>query len=91
MTSEIEIKEPLEWTALWAAMDASPQEWIPTTETMYWEMMECVPPRMSTGAAFLVGEALRHVDGVAVHACFKTMAGCYFARNLTVKQFRESV
>jgi len=83
--------QKLEWQALWDAMDAAPIEWIPTTEAMYWDMLECVPPRAQTPAAFLVGEPLRHnADGEAVHACFKeTAAGEFFARNLTVKQFKE--
>ena len=28
----------LEWSPLWAAMDAKPLDWIPTTEAMYWHM-----------------------------------------------------
>ena len=81
--------EPLEWAPLWAAMDAQPEAWIPTTEGMYWEMLECVPPRATLGAAFLVGEPLRHnAEGKDVHSCFKQSGSSYFARNLTVEQFR---
>ena len=39
------MSEKLEWEALWDAMEANPSEWIPTTEAMYWEMLEAVPPR----------------------------------------------
>lgn len=79
----------LEWAPLWAAMDASPAEWIPTTESMYWEMLGAVPPRAQRGGAFLVGEPLRHNEnGQAVHACFKQSGDDYFARNLTLEQFR---
>jgi hypothetical protein len=85
---------PLEWAPLWAAMDASPAEWIPTTESMYWEMLGCVPPRAQRCCgAFLVGEANNtNVDGYPVYACFKHEPGDrYFARNLTVEQFRAEV
>ena len=83
---------PLEWAPLWAAMDAQPTEWIPTTEDMFWEMLECVPPRAQIAGAFLVGEPLRHnAEGKAVHACFKQVGSSFFARNLTVAQFRTGV
>lgn len=47
---------PLEWQPLWDAMDAKPDEWIPTTEAMYYRMLEVVPPRAHSLGAFLVGE-----------------------------------
>jgi hypothetical protein len=81
------MNQPLEWSALWAAMDAQPEAWIPTTEDMYGKMLDCLPPRAMSGGAFLVGEPLRHVDGKAVHACFKQVGSSFFARNLTVEQF----
>jgi len=78
----------LEWSELWAAMDAAPDAWIPTTESMFWEMLEAVPPRAEQSGRFLVGEPLRHnEDGKAVHACFKQVGQDFFARNLTVAQF----
>ncbi len=84
------MSNPLEWAALWAAMEASPDEWIPTTERMYWQMLECVPPRAQSLGAFLVGEAQRHnEEGKAVHACFKQAGQAYSARYLTVEQFRR--
>jgi hypothetical protein len=82
----------LEWAPLWAAMDAKPLEWIKTTEAMYSEMLECLPPRAQTSSAFLVGEPLRHNEqGKAVHACFRQSGDDYFARNLTVEQFYSEV
>lgn len=79
----------LEWAPLWAAMDATPEEWIPTTEDMFYEMLECVPPRAQERRRFLAGEPLRHnEEGKAVHACFKQSGNDFFARNLTVEQFR---
>lgn len=77
-----------EWKELWDAMEASPETWVETTEDMYWQMLECVPPREQDGARFLVGEPLRHVNGEAVHACFwEKPDGTFWARNLTVAQF----
>jgi hypothetical protein len=72
-------------------MDAAPTEWIETTEAMYWEMLECVPPRAMAGGRFLVGEAKTHNEhGQAVHACFDERAdGRFFARHLTVAQFQS--
>ena len=41
--------QPLEWQALWDAMESSPNQWIPTTENMYWEMLGALPPRKMLG------------------------------------------
>ncbi len=78
----------LEWQALWDAMDANPNAWIPTTKKMYWEMLEVLPPAKMIGANFLVGEALRHNDaGEAVYSCFTKFGDTYKAKNLTVAEF----
>lgn len=80
----------LEWEELWDAMDATPEKWIPTTENMYWRMLEVLPPRAMCNDHFLVGEALRHnAKGESVHACFARIGDNFRARNLTVKQFKE--
>ena len=79
----------LEWKELWDAMDAAPDAWIETTEGMYWHMLEVVPPRAQLGDRFLVGEPLRHnEEGKAVHACFKEIGPQFFAKNMTVEQFK---
>lgn len=79
---------PLEWQALWDAMDASPEAWLPTTEKMYWEMLEVLPPRKMIGRSFLVGEKLRHNSaGEAVYSCFAKFGDTYEAKNLTVAEF----
>jgi len=78
----------LEWSDLWAAMDAQPEAWIPTTESMYWEMLCVLPPRKMVGDNFMVGEPLRHNSkGEAVHSCFTKFGDTYKARNLTLTQF----
>ena len=82
------MNQPLEWQALWDAMDANPDTWIPTTEAMYWEMLGAVPPRKMVGENFMVGEPLRHdSQGNAVHACFTKFGETYKARNMTLEQF----
>lgn len=83
--------DKLEWAELWAAMKANPAEWIPTTENMYHQMLECLPPRAMGNKAFLVGEADHHNESdEAVYACFaESYLGGYFARYLTVKEFKE--
>lgn len=79
---------PLEWSDLWAAMDAQPTEWIETTESMYWQMLECVPPRADAGSRFLVGEPKTHnAEGKAVHACFRQVGDTYQAKHMTVAEF----
>ena len=82
------MNKPLEWQALWDAMDANPDAWIETTEAMYWEMLGAVPPRKMIGQNFMVGEPLRHdAQGQAVHACFTKFGETYKARNMTLEQF----
>ena len=82
------MSKPLEWAELWAAMDANPDAWIETTEAMYWEMLEVLPPRKMLGPNFMVGEPLRsNGKGEAVHACFTNFGDTYKARNMTLKEF----
>ena len=79
---------PLEWADLWAAMDAAPADWIETTERMFWNMLEVLPPRAQKRGRFLVGEARRHnAEGKGVYACFKQTGDRYFAKHLTVEEF----
>lgn len=88
-TATITHPTPLEWQPLWDAMDAAPAAWIPTTEQMYWDMLECVPPRAMAGGRFLVGEPQTHnAEGKAVYACFmERPSGQFFARYMTVSEF----
>jgi hypothetical protein len=82
----------LEWQPLWDAMDANPTEWIPTTEKMYWEMLEVLPPRKQSRSAFLVGEATRdNAEGYPVYSCFKRVGDSFYAKNMTVEQFNKEV
>lgn len=82
----------LEWQPLWDAMDANPTEWIPTTEKMYWEMLEVLPPRKQSRSAFLVGEATRHnAEGYPVYSCFKRVGDSFYAKSMTLDQFMKEV
>lgn len=82
----------LEWQELWDAMEANPDAWIPTTENMYWEMLEAVPPEKMIGRNFLVGEASHDKKGEAVYSCFTNSGDTYKAKNMTVAEFmREYV
>ena len=77
------------WQQLWDAMDANPSEWIETTEKMYWDMLEVLPPRAQSRSAFLVGEANHHdSNGEAVYACFCETGDKFRARYMTLKEFK---
>ena len=78
----------LEWQKLWNAMDANPELWIDTTENMFDEMLEVLPPRALGNDAFLVGEPTSHNDyGEAVYACFARNHGAFQARYMTRREF----
>jgi hypothetical protein len=82
------MRGPIVWNELWDAMKETPSAWVETTEEMYWEMLEVVPPVRMDNQKFLVGEA--HHDneqGEAVYACFKKSGIRFFARYLTISQF----
>ena len=82
---------PLEWAPLWDAMEARPDEWIETTDGMYIEMLECLPPRAYRSDGFLAGEP-HHDDpttGEPLFAAFiRSPFGRIFARYRTVAQFK---
>lgn len=81
---------PLTWQPLWDAMEANPEKWVLTTENMFFDMLQVLPPRKMLGAIFLVGEPLKHVNGEAVHACFTRKDGAHWAKNMTVREFLEA-
>ena len=83
------LRGPVMWQELWDAMKAAPTAWIETTEAMYSEMLEVLPPVAMTRRHFLVGEAESHNErGEAVYACFKKIGDRYYARHLTIAQFQ---
>lgn len=82
--------DKLEWAELWAAMKANPGKWIPTTEAMYWNQLEVLPPILYDGRFFLVGEA-SHMNekGQQVYACFNERNGKYTARYMTYQEAKN--
>ena len=79
----------LEWSELWAAMDANPAQWFDTTAEMFDAMLGCVPPRDMGAGGFIVGEAVRHNErDEAVYACFVSRGG-YQARYMTAREFAQ--
>ena len=84
------MNKPLVWQPLWDAMKANPDKWILTTEQMYWDMLEVLPPTKMIGENFLVGEAENHnAAGVAVYSCFSKFGDTFKAKHLTVREFIE--
>ena len=80
----------LEWADLWKAMDAS-NTWVETTEGMYWQMLEVLPPVQMTVGAFMVGEAVRDDDdGEPVHAMFREVGDKFYAKNVKLSKFWEA-
>ena len=69
-------------------MGSEPTTWHETTEKMYWDMLECVPPHRMTGRMFLVGEC-DHANslGEDVYAAFRKYDGGWQARYMTVAEF----
>lgn len=95
MTAEELARPPLEWGDLWAAMranyDAGLPAWVRTTEEMFMEMLEVVPPRCQTAGAFLVGEPWStNAANENVHAAFRFDGGGHWARYMTVPEFRAA-
>lgn len=84
--------KPLVWKELWDAMDQTPYPWVLTTQEMFEEMLNILPPRNMGAGAFLVGEPQRHNDqGEGVYACFAQVAGgsLYQARYMTNQEFER--
>lgn len=92
--SEKKANEPKERAELWDAMKYAPSLWQETTEAMYSEMLNVLPPAAMGSGGFLVGEAYRHnTRGEAIYACFTRQADhtrgqhIYQARYMTVAEF----
>ena len=80
----------LEWSELWNAMKASPDQWIRTTKEMYDEQLCCMPPTRHRAYCFLVGEPERHNDNdEPVFAAFKFTTEGYFAKYQTILEFNQ--
>lgn len=83
---------PLVWKPLWDAMRSSHAAWIPTTEEMYWDMLEALPPLKMGRGAFLMSEPDHtNAGGYEVYACFLRKNDKYFARYMTKQEFTNEV
>ena len=84
------LRGPVVWNELWDAMKETPTAWIETTEKMFWDMLECLPPKRMDSQKFLVGEADHdNGRGEAVFACFRRVGSRVFARYLTIAQYQN--
>ena len=86
----------LEWSDLWAAMKVAQRTgtvgaWIPTTEKMFSEMLECVPPRAVGHQSFMVGEADHEKPEGTIYAAFKRVGALYFAKYMTLDAFIQEM
>lgn len=75
----------LEGQELWDFMKLKCFEmmYLPTTEAMYYEMLNVLPPARQCGSAFAVGEESHS----GMHACFIEKYNKYFAKYMTLKRF----
>ena len=88
--------EKLEWSVLRFVMKKEykgERRWVETTEDMFHEMLNIVPPRAQTCWAFLMGEAWdSNADGKAIYEAYKADGnGRYFAKYMTVKEFEQEL
>jgi hypothetical protein len=87
---------PLEWSSLWSAMQANynakSDAWTLTTETMFDDMLNVLPPLAMRNGAFLLCEANHHnSDGYPVYAAFRQLPGNVFqSRYMTALEFRSA-
>lgn len=71
--------------------EGNPQ-WRETTEENWWWMLGCVPPRLHDGNRFLNGEANfdePKLNWATVYYAGWEYAGKYYARLMTVEQYRD--
>lgn len=81
---------PIEWDDLWSTMRKIPDSWIPTTQSMYWDMLEVLPPAAMSNSGFLVGEPNHHnSNDEPVYACFMQNGNSFKAQYLTVREFNK--
>ena len=82
--------EPLVYSALFNAMKMHPETWMPTTQEMYYEMRDVVPPAGMKSQSFLMGEPVGHDQhDRAVFACFKRVGEEFFARHMTLAGYSQ--
>ena len=85
---------PFEYSALFEIMDAHPRQWVPTTEKMFHDMLEVLPPvaycNVKNWTGFLMGEPVTHdTHGDAIYSAYICVDGKFYAQNMTVKEFKD--
>lgn len=86
--------EPFEYSALFQLMDATPRQWVPTTEKMFYDMLEAIPPvaygKAENWTGFLMGEPVTHdTQGDAIYSAYIRVDDNFYAQNMTVKDFKD--
>ncbi len=68
-------------------------QWVPTTETKYYDMMGCLPPAAYGDDSFQVGEPMSHRGAHPTFASFKIENGNYYESTeaLTFREFSAEV
>lgn len=79
-----ENEKPLEWRDLWDELNrknvSGDDSWTLTTEDMYYEMLNSVPPRDYFTGGFAAGEPVRHSRNGALYHAFKVEGNKYYAK-----------
>jgi hypothetical protein len=69
-------------------------KWKRISKARYWDMLECLPPAVMGGGAFMVGEPMNHnADGFPTFAGFKKVGEAYFEASepMTIAEFAKLV
>ncbi|OAM91893.1 hypothetical protein AW736_26295 [Termitidicoccus mucosus] len=73
-----------------ADFEANRQVWRETTESVYHEMLNILPPAYLEADMFMLGEPYSHnANGEAVFSIFMAREGHYFALHGTRRQVRD--
>lgn len=82
-----------DWLELKAKKQDSPIEWQDTTKESYEYGLNCLPPRIWAGGAYLVGEPYDHhaTTGEGRYQCYRKIGNIYLesSRPITVKEFQK--
>ena len=69
------------------AYNAGDSRWHEVDEEIFWEQLECVPPRRMTESGFMVGEPYSHSERGAIHTCFMQVNGRYWGRMIALNDW----
>ena len=78
------------WDKLKENYNSGSHDWVETTEETYTEQLEVLPPAAQRANAFLMGEPYTYnAAHEKVYACFNKRGKQYFAKFMTIAQFRK--